>query len=413
MPTSEFLAFGTGGGANVESQANYAAASWRDEGFSAGLAQSPNLNKVWRQSSVAAAALTQAVADLTASNIADDGDLAGLVAKIKAAIAAGAGGVASFNTRTGAVTMTLSDVNAAMTGKVSLHSDPTSALHAATKQYVDNVASGLQPKAAVACASTANLTLSGEQTIDGVLTSASRVLVKNQSAPAQNGVYVTAAGAWARATDMDAWTEVPGALVYVTAGTANAGRRYVCTSAAGGTLDTNAISWEIYDSGTVYTGSGGISVTGTNFVLTDMAEARVKGRAAGAGTGAPTDLTPAQLAAMLDLAAVLSSDKDLSETGYISLGGLILQWGRYAGGSSSPTITFPKQFPTACFAVIPVAVGTAAASSALVSSSVHHVALRGTPTTTSFQAWCSWENETPDVFVASTQTPFHWFAVGK
>ena len=43
-------------------------------------------------------------------------------------------------------------------------------------------------KAPVACATTANITLSGEQTIDGVVTSASRVLVKNQTNAVQNEI---------------------------------------------------------------------------------------------------------------------------------------------------------------------------------------------------------------------------------
>ncbi len=52
-----------------------------------------------------------------------------------------------------------------------------------------------------ATGTTADITLSGEQTIAGVLTSASRVLVKAQTVATQNGIYVSAAGAWARATD--------------------------------------------------------------------------------------------------------------------------------------------------------------------------------------------------------------------
>ena len=50
-------------------------------------------------------------------------------------------------------------------------------------------------KAPVACATTANITLSGEQTIDGVLTSTSRVLVKNQNDATQNGVYDSSSAA--------------------------------------------------------------------------------------------------------------------------------------------------------------------------------------------------------------------------
>lgn len=301
MPnTTEYLAFATGVDANVEAQADYAAAAWRSSGFSAGLAQSERLNKTWRQASVVAAAFTQAVADLTVTNVADNGDVAALVVKIKNALIAGSGGVVSFNTRTGAVVLTQADVNAAQTGALVLHGDPVTALGAATKQYVDSYVAGFQPKTAAALATTANVTLSGEQTIDGTLTSATRLLVKNQTAPAENGLYTTAAGAWSRVTDMDAWGEVPGAQVFVTGGSVNAGRNYYCTSAGGGTLNTTAITWILQSQALIYTASGGVALSGANFTLANMAEATVKGRADGTGNGAPADLSTTQLTALVD-----------------------------------------------------------------------------------------------------------------
>jgi hypothetical protein len=109
----------------------------------------------------------------------------------------------------------------------------------ASSQKITNVADGVNPadavnysqltaisngivdwKSSVQVATTANVTLSGEQTIDGVLTSASRILVKNQSTGSQNGIYVTAAGAWTRSTDADVSAEVTsGMAVSVTEGT--------------------------------------------------------------------------------------------------------------------------------------------------------------------------------------------------
>jgi hypothetical protein len=103
---------------------------------------------------------------------------------------------------------------------------------------------GLEPKASVAAATTTNITLSGTQTIDGVsVVATNRVLVKDQSAPAENGIWVCAAGAWARATDMDAWAEVPRALVPVLAGTVNANTTWVSTNGTGGTIGTTAITF--------------------------------------------------------------------------------------------------------------------------------------------------------------------------
>jgi hypothetical protein len=131
----------------------------------------------------------------------------------------------------------------AMTGALTLSGDPTTSLHAATKQYVDAATAIGDFKDSVKCATTANITLSGEQTLDGILTSTSRVLVRAQTAPAENGIYVSSAGAWSRGTDMDAWTKVPGAFVAVEEGTLYADRVWLCSSNTGGTLGTTAITW--------------------------------------------------------------------------------------------------------------------------------------------------------------------------
>src|SRR4051794_5043596 len=76
-------------------------------------------------------------------------------------------------------------------------------------------------KTPVRFATTANITLSGEQTIDGVAVVANdRVLVKNQTDATQNGIYLASTGNWTRATDFDSAREaVKGTLVYVNEGT--------------------------------------------------------------------------------------------------------------------------------------------------------------------------------------------------
>lgn len=77
-------------------------------------------------------------------------------------------------------------------------------------------------KESVIAATTANITLSAPQTIDGIaVVAGNRVLVKNQAAGAENGIYVVAAGAWTRATDAVTGTLSSGATVPVTSGTVN------------------------------------------------------------------------------------------------------------------------------------------------------------------------------------------------
>lgn len=86
--------------------------------------------------------------------------------------------------------------------------------HLVNKTYVDGLLAGVR-RSSVKAKSLGNVTLSGEQTIDGFTTLNSRVLLNDQTNPAQNGIYVTAAGAWTRATDMDSAAEVDGTFVIV------------------------------------------------------------------------------------------------------------------------------------------------------------------------------------------------------
>ncbi len=155
-----------------------------------------------------------------------------------------------------------------MTGTLTLNADPASALQAATKQYVDNTAQGLSVKSPADVATTANITLSGEQTIDGVLTSASRVLVKNQSAPAENGIYTSAAGAWSRTTDADTWAELVQAYVFVTAGSSQAFSGWLSDAQSGGTIGVTSFTFNQFSqAGTVTTDEEGITITGSQISL--------------------------------------------------------------------------------------------------------------------------------------------------
>lgn len=113
-------------------------------------------------------------------------------------------------------------------------------------------------KLAVFVATTANITLSGLQTIDGVaLGGDERVLVKNQTTQSQNGLYVVQSGAWVRATDYNIDSEVAlGMLVYVQYGTANAGKWFKQDTAGSIALGTDPITYsQVFGSGGGVAGS--------------------------------------------------------------------------------------------------------------------------------------------------------------
>lgn len=142
-----------------------------------------------------------------------------------------------------------------------------------TKTETDTLLQGLNPKGAVRVATTANITLSGTQTIDGVaVVAGDRVLVKDQTTPSQNGIYVVAAGAWSRAVDMNTWAEVPSAYLFAQEGTTWADVPFVCTSNAGGTLDTTAITFMQFNgAGSITVSTGLVKSGNTLSVSTELA----------------------------------------------------------------------------------------------------------------------------------------------
>ena len=154
-----------------------------------------------------------------------------------------------------------------MVATSTMAGDPTSALHIATKQYVDGLLAGLAKRSTVRAATTANITiataLNNGDTLDGVtLANGNLVLVKDQSTAAQNGIYVVGASP-ARDDLFDTYDEHPGALIHVEEGSANGDKLFHCTSNTGGTLDSTAITFA-----NIVPGSGG---TVTNIATAGMA----------------------------------------------------------------------------------------------------------------------------------------------
>lgn len=168
--------------------------------------------------------------------------------------------------------------------RITSVAEPTQATDAATKNYVDAVKTGLDPKDSVRIATTANLTAtyangssgvgatltnSGTQaafTVDSIVAvQGDRVLVKDQTAALQNGIYTvttvgTASTNWVltRSIDADQNPEVtPGAFTFVEEGTSNGNNGFVCTATGTITIGTSNIPWvQFSGAGQVIAGAG-------------------------------------------------------------------------------------------------------------------------------------------------------------
>jgi len=177
------------------------------------------------------------------------------------------------------------------TYKLTNLGSPVSAADAATKQYVDDVAQGLNIHAASYAATTANLNATysnGTAGVGATLTNAganaafsvdgvspslnARILVKNQTTQAQNGIYVLStvgdgSTPWVltRATDFDTATEIAGGdFTFVDAGSTLANTGWVNIDEVT-TVGTDPIVFQQFSGAGTYTASDGILLTGTNF----------------------------------------------------------------------------------------------------------------------------------------------------
>jgi hypothetical protein len=101
-------------------------------------------------------------------------------------------------------------------------------------------------KVACIAATTANITLEGEQTIDGIaLVEDDRCLVKDQTDGTENGIYNVATGAWVRAADFDGRHDVvEGTIIPVSRGTVSADTEFRVSNTGSITIDTTSITFE-------------------------------------------------------------------------------------------------------------------------------------------------------------------------
>lgn len=150
--------------------------------------------------------------------------------------------------------------------------DGTAPGDAVTKAQLDAVLRGLDWKNSVRAATTTNITLTGTQTVDGVaLIAGDRVLVKDQTTATANGIYVVAAGAWARATDFDDNIEVTAAAaIPVEAGTVNGDAVFILTNDGSITIGSTSLTFtRLGGSGATYTAgaNGGLILSGSAFSI--------------------------------------------------------------------------------------------------------------------------------------------------
>jgi len=179
---------------------------------------------------------------------------------------------------------------------VTVTQDPVAALDLATKQYVDAVAEGLHVHASCAAATTgtlasitggtvtynngtagvgATLTLSvALTTLDGyTLLNGDRVLVKNEATQANNGIYTWATGGTVltRATDFDTAAEMAsGDFTFVSNGTLYANTGWVQTDPVT-VVGTSPVTWIQFSGAGAYTAGTGLTLTGTQFSITNTA----------------------------------------------------------------------------------------------------------------------------------------------
>ena len=138
------------------------------------------------------------------------------------------------------------------------------------KAYVDMVVQGYAIKAEAQCATTGNITLSGLQTIDGYTTLAGdRVLVKNQSNQANNGIYAASSGAWSRTSDANTYASLISAFIFIQNGSTQQNSGWVCTIPASGTLGTTPITWSQLASAASYFAGTGLTLSSYTFSITN------------------------------------------------------------------------------------------------------------------------------------------------
>lgn len=209
--------------------------------------------------------------------------------------------------------------------KLTNLADPTADQDAATKAYVDAVQQGLDVKQSVRVASTAAGTLASDfengDTLDGVvLATGDRILIKDQAAPAENGIYVVqATGAPVRATDADEDSEVTaGLFVFVTEGSTQADTGWILTTNDPIVVDTTGLVFaQFTGAGQVVAGDGLSKSGNTLSVNVDDSTIEINADTLRVKAGGITDNEVSATAA-INATKIGNGDVDNTELSYVN-----------------------------------------------------------------------------------------------
>lgn len=154
---------------------------------------------------------------------------------------------------------------------------PASANDAVRLVDLQNTQAGLSGKDSVRVATTANITLSGTQTIDGIsVVAGDRVLVKNQTTASGNGIYDCAVGAWSRSADSNSAGELKaGSFVFVTEGTVNADSGWILSTDGAITIGSTSINWTQFSGGGQIIAGAGITKSGNTIDIGTASSTRI------------------------------------------------------------------------------------------------------------------------------------------
>jgi len=194
------------------------------------------------------------------------------------------------STTIGATTPSTGSFTNIITTTGQITTQPSGATDIVNLLALQSYAAGISWKQPVACATLTNITLSGLQTIDGYTTLAGdRVIVKNQTTTANNGIYIASSGAWSRSSDANTWNELVSAIAFVEYGS-QAGSAWFCTVTPGGTLGTTPVTWSQFTTSATYSAGTGLTLTGFTFSITNIGTAGTYGSA----SAVPVFVTNAQ-----------------------------------------------------------------------------------------------------------------------